>query len=529
MDTTKRSSDADAHPQNQDTAPSPLSALNHLISASQNYLTGLSRYAADFMVPYIISTGYFRQAEQERLTTASPIESLNAYLKLLDFNLDLYSRGVSAGFKSMNGYGQFELGSLIAALYNTVLNRGEEDLYEFAERQAKLMDLVTNVYPKAIEDIEPEYGFHFEKGIHELTAETDRFYLYRISPTDKKVETKKDGKPIIIIPPYVLGANILGFLPGENKSYAHCFANQGIPTYIRILKDVETTEPLQIMTGEDDTRDTQLFCETVMKRHGKPATLNGYCQGGFSSILNLLTGRLDGLVDAFIACVAPMDGTRSPGLSGFLKSLPPRFNDLSYGIKTLPNGNKVADGKLMGWVYKIKSIEHESPVPAFYRDLMMFACQDKNNIQISKTAAGLNYWLNNERNDLPLEITKMSFASYNVPITEDGTMPVRLFGEKLNLKRIREKGIPCLFCYGEQDDLVEKETALAPLDHIEGETTPFPKGHVAMATTWSDPKSACALHTKFGDGNWRGPVRFHLDLEKKKTESKKAPRKKKNG
>jgi hypothetical protein len=50
-----------------------------------------------------------------------------------------------------------------------------------------------------------------------------------------------DAKPVLIIPPYVLGANILGFLPGEQRSYAHCFANQGFPTYIRILKAIDTS------------------------------------------------------------------------------------------------------------------------------------------------------------------------------------------------------------------------------------------------------------------------------------------------
>jgi len=533
VDNSHRSIRQNPHPKSN--ASHPLSALNHLIAASQNYLAGLSRYASDFMVPYIISTGYFRTVEEERLRTTSPVESLESYLKLLDFNLDLYSRGVSAGLNSMNTYAQFELGSLIAALYNTVWNMGEEDLTAFAERQARLMDMVANAYPRAIREIEPEYGFHFEQGRHELADETDRFYLYRIAPTKKSAKVRKGGKPVVIVPPYVLGANILGFLPGENKSYAHCYANRGIPTYIRILKDVETTPALQIMTGEDDARDTAQFCETVKKRHGRSVTLNGYCQGGFSSVCNLLTGRLDGLVDAFIACVAPMDGTRSTGLSNFLKNLPARFNDLSYGLKTLSNGNQVADGKLMGWVYKIKSIEHESPIPAFYRDLMMFSRQNENKLQINKTAAALNFWLNNERNDLPVEITKMSFASYNDPISQDGTLPVRLFGKKLNLKRLREKGIRCLFCYGEGDDLVEKETALAPLDYINAEVTPFPKGHVAIATTWSHPDSACALHTTFGDGNWRGPVRFHLDLEaestsaRKKKTIKKAPSKKKNG
>jgi hypothetical protein len=262
-----------------------------------------------------------------------------------------------------------------------------------------------------------------------------------------------------------------------------------------------------------------------MQAHGKKVTLNGYCQGGFSALCNLLSGELDGLVDAFITCVAPMDGTRSQGLAAFLNNLPERFNDLAYGTKTLPNGNQVADGKLMGWVYKIKSIENESPVSAFYRDVMMFAGQKKQSLTVSKTAAGLNYWLNNERNDLPMEITKMSFASYNVPITADGTLPVKLFDRKLNIKRLKDMGIKWLICYGEHDDLVEKETALAPLDYVDAEVTPFPKGHVAMATSWSDPKSACALHTRFGEGKWRGPVRFQLDLDRQLSRPKKRKKK----
>ena len=44
----------------------------------------------------------------------------------------------------------------------------------------------------------------------------------------------------------------------------------------------------------------------------------GYCQGGFTAVVNLLSGELDHLVDALITCVAPMDGTRSQGLVEFL-------------------------------------------------------------------------------------------------------------------------------------------------------------------------------------------------------------------
>ena len=490
-----------------------MSAFNHLIHASQNYLTAFSKYANDFVIPYLIATSYFNTVEKQKLRSTSPLDSVQSYMELLAFNLDLVGRSISGSMQVLANSGKMEMENAIAAMFNTLLCTDGEDIEAFLARQAQMMDVMANRYPQAIQDIEPEYGFHFERDGDIKVAETERYILYQVLPTDPKTTVNKSGKPVIILPPYVLGANILAFLPYENKSYTHCFANQGIPTYIRILKDISTTEALQVMTGEEDALDTRLFCEKVKGIHGKPVTLNGYCQGGFSAVCNILSGELDGLVDALITCVSPMDGTRSRGLANFLNILPQRFHDLAYGTKTLPNGNKVADGKLMGWIYKLKSIEDESPIAVFYRDLMMFGRQNNGNIKINKTAAAINYWLSNERSDLPMEITKMSFASYNTPITQDGTLPVKLFGRKLNFKRLKEKKIKWLICYGENDDLVEKEAALAPLDYIDAEVTAFPKGHVAMATSWSHPNSACALHTRFGDQNYRGPVRYQLDLD----------------
>jgi len=98
-------------------------------------------------------------------------------------------------------------------------------------------------------------------------------------------------------------------------------------------------------------------------------------------------------------------------------------------------------------------------------------------------------------------------------VDKDGTLPVRLFNRKLNFKRLQEKGIKFLICYAEKDDLEDNESALAPLDYIEAEVSVFPKGHGAIATSWSLPTSECALHTCFGD-NCPGPVRYQLDLEK---------------
>lgn len=495
------------------------SIFGNIFAATQAYWAGMSRYTTDFFIPYLLASQYFNRVEGIRLGEESPGASSEDYLKLLQNNFEMMNRSVKGTAQMMAAYAQLEMDGLTDALQQSCFELKHEKLARYTKRQAELLDMVAHTYPQSIDAIEPEFGFHFERGNHTLLDETDRFLLYRVAPSLKQVTTRADAKPILIIPPFVLGANILGFLPDEQRSYAHCYANQGFPTYIRVLKDIDSSPALQVMTPEDDAKDTRRFCEAILKVHGKPVTLNGYCQGGYTALCNLLSGQLDGLVDAFITCVSPMDGTRSKGLAHLLSQLPQQFNDLAYGTKVLPNGNEVADGMLMGWVYKLRSIKHEIPAAAFFRDVSMFARQKDGEYKVSKTAAALNYWLENERYDLPLEITRMSFASYNVPISKDGTLPVRMFGEKLNLKRLKEKKIPWLICYGTEDDLVEKETALAPLDYIEAEVTPFPRGHVAIATSWSSPDSACALHTRFGDGNYRGPVLFHMDLDAALTEA----------
>jgi hypothetical protein len=141
----------------------------------------------------------------------------------------------------------------------------------------------------------------------------------------------------------------------------------------------------------------------------------------------------------------------------------------------------------------------------------LFSAKAERGIKISKTAAAINHWLLYDRTDLPEAITKMSFDSYTIPVRSDGTLPIKLFGRHLNYDRLRARKLPFLICYGKNDDLVDKEAALAPLDFVEAEVTCFPKGHGAIATSWSHPDSKYALHKRYPDGS-RGPVRFQLDL-----------------
>ena len=485
-----------------------------LVSASidrvrmmQTYWVGLSRYFMDFMAPAFSALEAFPAVEQEKLEEYSPEETIRDHMGLWLFNLRLAEKGLTHGLKAIQDFHAHLLEQALHAWHNTLNQQKGEDIAAFMARQARLMDLVVHEYPQAIRAIEPEYGFHFDDGNYIKTAETDRFYLYQVLPWDKSVKVREKGKPIVIIPPYVLGANILSFLPAEGKSFVHCFANQGIPTYIRIVKDIYANPAVQVMTGEEDCLDTKLFLEKVKAAHDRPVTLCGYCQGGFTVAVNYLSGELDGLVDALITSVAPMDGTRSKSLSEFLAKIPKRFEDISFGLKTLPNGNQVVNGKLMSWVYKLKSMEKDNPVITFIRDLRLF----ERSLKINKTAAAINYWLLYDQTDLPLEVCKLSYDSYTIPLAKDGTLPVKLFGRTLNFQRIKEQGLKWLICVADKDDLVEKESALAPLDWVEAEVAVFPKGHVAIATSWSLPTTECSLDRCFLD--YRGPVRFQLDLE----------------
>jgi hypothetical protein len=481
--------------------------------AAQTYWLGLSRSVMDFMAPSLNALSSVVEVKTEKLQSPEkleflpPQETLKNLIDAWDFNFWIGEMGFINGLAAINDFHTFYMTETFKAWLNTALGREGEDIAHFMARQAKLMDLLVHQYPEAIRAIEPEYGFHFDDGGYLLVDETARFYLYQVLPRHEEVKVREKGKPVIIIPPYVLGANIMAFLPGEDKSFVHCFANQGIPTYIRIVKDIYANEGVQVVTGEEDCLDTRRFCEKVQDRHGKAVTLCGYCQGGYNAVINLLSGELDGLVDALITCVAPMDGTRSQGLATFLEKIPERLKDMRFAIKTLPNGNQVVQGKLLSWVFKLKNMAKENPITAFFRDLKML----EEGLKISKSAAAINYWLLYDIIDLPVAICKMSYASYTTPVAEDGTLPVQLFGRPLNFKRIKEKGVHWLICCSELDDLVEKEVALAPLDWVEAEVTVFPKGHVAIATSWSLPLSECSLHKCFL--NFRGPVRYQLDLE----------------
>jgi len=457
-----------------------------------NYTKALGRYTQDFKAQSKHAGVLFRQVESVRARGRTSAENQRLNSALSELCMDMFHVAMCASSKSIADFHTKQYVRFVESLF-----RG--DTVQFLNNQSQALQKLAD-FDNEMEAIKAKYGFHFGDGNSRKCGETDRFELYRIFPfvdgTTRYDLVNESLKPIIIIPPYVLGPNILCFLRDNGKSYVHSFANMGVPTYIRIVKPINTTQAVARMTPEEDCLDTKFFCEKIATRHKQKVTLNGYCQGGYLAVTHVLSGELKDSVDAVMTCVAPMDGTFSRGLKKFLDNLPREFNDLLYGTVKV-NGVEVASGQLMSWVYKIKSLDNQAPVVAFYNDWKMMEASVNNGGKLSPTVPALNVWLRDGRVDIPMAITKVSFQSYNIPITACGTLPVTLFGKKLNLNSFEKMGCRYAIFYAPDDDLVEPEVALASAKwatHVEA----LSGGHVKKATSPSQ---------KVG-----GPERFHLSL-----------------
>lgn len=483
----------------------------HQLSIALTMLIGIMKYTSEFMDPYWNASRSFWNTEQKKKIPAKTLwQTASDYMELLLFNCQIWGEGYRGMRMEQLDYLKIELERL-----RSVSKSSDEDFFDYWENLDAHMKALVYDFPKEIEKVKG-FGFDFNDSRYRLVAETPRFDLYQVMPWDAVVQVDNNLKPVIIMHPYVLGANILAFDPDGRKSYVHSFANVGIPTYIRLLKNISNPE-VQIMRGEDDALDTKYFCSLLKEKHGQQVTLNGFCQGGFIAMLDILSGELDGLVDALITCVAPMDGTRSAAMIEYMNHLPERYRDLDYGDKYLSTGNAIVDGKVMSWVYKLKSMYKESPPAAFFRELAALRSSKNKSVKMSKTAAYLLHWLKYDRADLPKGVTMLSFQSYTQPVGPDGTLPVTMFGRQLNFTDLKKKNIKYLLCYAEEDDLVDCSAATVPCEFADVEVTVFPKGHGSIATSWSSPTSACALQLEFEHKGktYRGPVRWQLEQSTK--------------
>ena len=437
----------------------------------------------------------------------NPLSMLETF-EIMEHNVGMMRKGMAGAQGKMADYAFDQMEEATRAFLNTVLNSEGEKLGGYMRREAEIMEAVANFHEQ-IEAIGDEFGFHFNTSAYKLVHETDAFELYQVLPLKEGVKVNEHLKPVILVPPYMLGVHILAFLPYENKSYAHSFANEGIPTYVRVVKDIMTNEKVQTMTPEEDCEQTRQLCAKVMELNdGKKVTLNGTCQGGYISLMNILSGKLKDVCDALITNVTPVDGTYSEAISG----MPTMHHD--FTTTTLPSGNKVANGYLLSLGMRFVAIDRETPL---VKVLDQASLQRATDMNPGKTPAALFRWLLKERVHLPRAIANMSSHTFQDPIGDDGTLPVKLFDQPLNIKSLIDLKVPWYQNYAIKDDLVTPPCATAGNKFLEGwnglESVAFFGGHVAILTSPYGKKSP--VNGTFKDANGkdsRGPVKFQMDI-----------------
>ena len=276
------------------------------------YMVALSRATnrevAEFSDSCLIAGQIAMKAAKE-----NPL-SIMQTIEVLQHNQQLMLKGMMSAQEKMLGFVFDQIEEAVKAMLNTAFNAGEvETLGGFMAREADIMESVAN-FNEQIEKIKDEFGFHFDTPHYKLVHETDTFQMYQVMPIKKGVTVRDDVKPVLLVPPYMLGVHILSFLPYENKSYAHSFANEGVPTYVRVVKDIMSNEKVQRTTPEDDCLQTIELCSKLKEMHGKKVVLNGTCQGGYICLMNILSGKLTDVCDTLITNVAPIDGTYSEAI-----------------------------------------------------------------------------------------------------------------------------------------------------------------------------------------------------------------------
>jgi hypothetical protein len=194
-----------------------------------------------------------------------------------------------------------------------------------------------------------------------------------------------------------------------------------------------------------------------------------------------------------------------------------------FVTETLPNGNKVANGYLLSLGMRFVAIDRETPL---IKVLDQASLHKATNLNPGKTTAALFRWLLKERVHLPLGIQNMSSITFQKAISDDGELPVKLFVETLNVKRLAEMNMHWYQDYAVKDDLVTFHCATGANRHLEGtrviESVPFPAGHVAILTSPYNKRSPVNGEFQGKDGKtYRGPVKFQLDISAKEAPAKK--------
>ena len=190
-----------------------LTSLPDLSTSWLRYMTALmrsiNRERTEFMDSYLIAAQIALQAAREQ-----PM-SLRDTMEIMQHKQSLVQKGLLATQGKMTDYLFDQVQEAFDALSNTIFDADGEHLTGYMKREAEVMEAVAN-FPEKIEKVKDDFGFHFERSAYRLVHDTGSFLMYQVLPLKKGVKVRDDLKPMLLIPPYMLGEHILSFLPYED-------------------------------------------------------------------------------------------------------------------------------------------------------------------------------------------------------------------------------------------------------------------------------------------------------------------------
>ncbi len=393
---------------------------------------------------------YENTTKTPELPEYSP-DALHAYTNLLS----LFQNSYFKAMEDMTSYSfdvqkQFSKAFIEASYGNT------EPLTSLLEEHAKTLDIIAHQNPEAIDRIKPEVGFDFEnEKEYTLIHETPRAYLYQIHPLTEGREVDPAQKPVLLFSPFILTDGIQALLPHQGISFAHRYANEGIPTYVIRFKDIVTTPEVATMSPEAVIDDAVDFLTILNESHQRLVTVVGTCQGAYMALAGFTSGKFSGLANQAIFNVPPIDLSQSPEWQKLLQATPPVLRDIDCITTTLPHGEKAVSGAAAALSMRLKDpTARENPLSQFITAL-------RKTKELPPKYAAVQAWLD-EVVPLPREITRFSQLGAETPIADDGTMPQTLYGQPTNVVDSFSKGgLEHLhIIYGTKDDVVTPEVAL---------------------------------------------------------------------
>jgi hypothetical protein len=394
--------------------------------------------------------------------------------------------------------------SMIEALATGDLVKMEQQLADYAT----LLETVNEVNPDLMEEAKEATGFAVENPLeYTLLMETPRAKIWQVLPLEEGVEVDDSRKPVLLVSPFMLEDRIMAIDPHGGMSFAHQFANEGIPTYVIRFDNPNDNEATRDMTGEEFTEDLAAAASTIKQKHGRSVALQTVCQGAYLSLLAMCTGRLHDSVDAFTQIVPPNGQTVDPILQESLQRIPasdrgqlPKMNPFPASASTL----------------SMQLNNLQNPVSN-----VISAVNTAKKGPMSTSAAAMGVWLESHAiRSMPREMVQLTLEGAMKGVTPEGGLPQTLFGQELSLETMREKIRWGIFAGG-RDTVVHKDSAVLP--EVIFKDNPLPNLTVVVDENAGHVSFLTAYTTKTGrQKNAHSPLELHKKWEREEGEQREA-------